>query len=183
MTALIIETSGRIPWIALSRKQEIKEICTFLNSHSLTPCIYSGIKKFLENRIDYIAIGIGPGSYVGTRTGAIIAKTLSFALKKSLVSFPSPIGWLPECTGPFTYVSDAKMGQCAVFIGKVQASTVTLSPFTLVSKDDLSSYLAGMPPVIQGDAPNSKFVASYVYEKYLRGEVCLSDELKLVYYR
>ncbi len=182
MTALIIETSGAIPWIALSKKREIQKTLTF--SHSLTDCIHLGIQELLENPIEYISIGIGPGSYAGTRTGVIIAKTLGFALKKSLVSFPSPIAWLPECIGPFTYLCDAKMGQYALFTGNVEGDGITLSPFTLVEKDDLSSHLIGKPPVIQGGtAPNPKFVASYAYEKYLRREVCLSDELKPVYFR
>lgn len=122
MTALIIETSGPSAWIALCKDKKILETLILASSHGLSSRIHPLLDQLLKDQeIDYIAVGIGPGSYAGSRTAATIAKTLSFAWEKPLVSFPSPIAFLPlDCQGTFAYIADAKMGQLALFKGKIE---------------------------------------------------------------
>ncbi len=60
------------------------------------------------NDIDAIAIGLGPGSFLGTRIGVIIAKTLAYALDIQLVGFCSLSLYAPNNDGVFYSLSDAK---------------------------------------------------------------------------
>jgi tRNA A37 threonylcarbamoyladenosine modification protein TsaB len=177
MTALIIETSHSPALLALSQGKKI------LQSTTLSPQeLHIHIQKILTS-FDYLAIGIGPGSYVGSRTAVTIGKTLSFALNKPIVPFPSPLAFLPDdYTGPFTYIADAKMGQFALFEGEIEENGVILSPFTLVEKQTFCP-TPGRRLIHQGEAICPTWVAAYVSERYERGEVYGADELAAVYYR
>ena len=61
---------------------------------------------------DLLAVGIGPGSYTGTRIGISVAKGMSFALEKPLIgvcSLEAMAYNLREFKGPIAVVLDARM--------------------------------------------------------------------------
>ncbi len=187
MTALILETSQTEALLGISQGRVVLCFTALVADKSLSKELHRSLERLLGQTklaaIDYLAIGIGPGSYVGSRTAVTIGKTLSFALEKPVVTFPSPIAFLPEdYTGPFTFLADAKMGQLALFDGQIEESgRAAISPFRLVDKKSFSPPLKRL--LVQAEKLNPKIVAEYVYEKFERGEVCSADELTPLYYR
>lgn len=61
------------------------------------------------HELDFVASGIGPGSYTGMRVGAMIAKTFAYALQKPLVGVCSLRGLRPSSQGPFAALIDARI--------------------------------------------------------------------------
>jgi tRNA threonylcarbamoyladenosine biosynthesis protein TsaB len=95
MTCLIIETSSSNSVIGIGKKDEVLSFQKILGDRHLSRILLPSIQALLQeshltlNELDYIAVGVGPGSYTGTRVGATVGKTLSFALNIPLLGFPS----------------------------------------------------------------------------------------------
>jgi len=105
---LIIETSGNDSFVAvhLSNGELVSE---FLPPYQQSQTLLPAIKRVLNNRkIEFIAIGVGPGSFTGTRIGVLAAKALGFARALPLLPFCSLQRFIPEVDGSFTIAIDAK---------------------------------------------------------------------------
>lgn len=89
MTALILDTSGKEAHLIVSEKGFIVSIKKIIEPRSLSKLLLPSIQDVWQPW-DYVAIGIGPGSFTGTRVGGIVAKTLTYALKIPLLTFSSP---------------------------------------------------------------------------------------------
>lgn len=94
MTALLIDTSSDTAFLGLIKNGIVIDQKTIPEVRQLSKFLLPSIKALWQDGFDYIALGIGPGSYTGTRVGAAIAKTLSFALDIPAVGFSSEI--LPD---------------------------------------------------------------------------------------
>jgi tRNA threonylcarbamoyladenosine biosynthesis protein TsaB len=69
-------------------------------------------KGLTVQQADLFAVGIGPGSYTGTRIGISVAKGISFALGKPLIgvcSLEAMAYRLRDFNGPIAIVLDARM--------------------------------------------------------------------------
>ena len=69
-------------------------------------------KGLAIQQADLFAVGIGPGSYTGTRIGISVAKGMSFALGKPLIgvcSLEAMAYSLRDFSGPIAVVLDARM--------------------------------------------------------------------------
>jgi tRNA threonylcarbamoyladenosine biosynthesis protein TsaB len=94
MNILAIESSSKALSVAVARcgrlKSELASTKTFKNEH-----IINFIKKALAKArlslsdIDYIAVGLGPGSFTGLRVGLATAQGLSLALKVKIIGIGS----------------------------------------------------------------------------------------------
>jgi tRNA threonylcarbamoyl adenosine modification protein YeaZ len=91
MTALLLDTSGKTAFIALSKEGMLLHLQILPDAKQLSKFLLPSIDTLLQGRPDYIAIGVGPGSYTGTRIGGMVAKTLAFAWKIPLISFSSSL--------------------------------------------------------------------------------------------
>lgn len=193
MKALILETSGPLAWVARTDGKEILEYIELPGAQGLSSRLHPALEKLMKGHpIDLIAAGVGPGSYAGSRTAATIAKSLSFALGKPLISFPSPLAFIPPGKlGRFAYIADAKMGQIAVFYGEVGERT-SLEPFQLLNKENLTlpsldfvvcepNCRLELPSLLP--TPNPSLIAEYILEKFQKRQFCPLDELRPVYFR
>ena len=128
MKTLLIDTSGKVGIAALIQDDEIvwveemapRKLLDHLRAHSL--------------EVDQIAIGVGPGSFTGSRIGVMAAKTLSFALNKPLRPFNSLYLRKPKRAG--TLVRDARSGLYYTFDSLIDtlpedAIDVDLEPLNL----------------------------------------------------
>lgn len=93
--ALIIDTSSSQAFLAISENGVVKKKHIIQDGKQLSKSLLPQIQLLLDTEtLDYIALGIGPGSFTGTRIGAIVAKTLRFALNIPIFTFSSTL--LPD---------------------------------------------------------------------------------------
>ena len=130
MSCLILDTSTEQCLVALTRKNQIvaQEIFPHSNrlSNFLIPRIQSLIEEHCQSLQDLIeiAIGIGPGSYTGTRIGTAVAKCMAFGLQIPLKTFPSPLAFLPEQEGTFAFVIPTRSNQLYALMGHISSSAI-----------------------------------------------------------
>jgi tRNA threonylcarbamoyl adenosine modification protein YeaZ len=107
--ALIIDTSSPQSFLAISQDGIIKKKYTIQDSKQLSKFLLHQIQALIDaETLDYIAVGIGPGSFTGTRIGVVVAKTLSFALGIPIFTFPSTLLPNLDTIGTFSYEKSKK---------------------------------------------------------------------------
>jgi tRNA threonylcarbamoyl adenosine modification protein YeaZ len=94
MTALIIDTSGPEGVIAHADEGKIIHSITLPQGRELSKNLFSSLRLFDKIKFDFIAVGKGPGTFTGTRVGAITAQALAFGWDIPLVAFSSAL--LPD---------------------------------------------------------------------------------------
>lgn len=194
MRALIIETSTSPSLVCIADKKKDVDVRIFEHSINLSKELMPSIKElFSKNNLslqdlNYIAIGIGPGSYTGTRVGAIIGKSLAFSLKLPLIGFESPLAFLPDLSGTFAYIADAKMNQYYLLKGvksgeqvQLNTSPQILDKERLLKEIEGNDFIVG-PAEFSAMAPllNLPLITSICYEKFLKNS---EQTLELLYYR
>lgn len=107
----------------------------YQNSNYLIPTIEQGFKETgLEvKNLNFITLGVGPGSYTGIRVGAVVAKVFVFVQQIPVVQMSTLQAFLPSKVGPFTALIDAKIGGAYFINGFKHESDVewTSSPQVL----------------------------------------------------
>ena len=103
MTTLIIDTSGPTTHLALASQGILLTHTTIPDSRHLSKFLLPAIETLLPEPPSFLSIGIGPGSFTGTRLGAMVAKALAYAWNLPLVTFSSTL--LPDLNeiARFTY--------------------------------------------------------------------------------
>lgn len=136
-------------------------------SHVLLP----KIQELLEGQtIDFIGVGVGPGSFTGTRVGVMTAKTLAFALKIPLVSFYSLAIYTPHEEGPFALYGDAKSSGTFVLEGIRASDTASFKkPYLQETK---------CPPSKNINLP---FLGKYLLNQFLSSKQALSYNVQVCY--
>ena len=155
MNFLIIDTSSPQSFVALSKKGVLT--VKLLPSPNQSQTLLPAIEKLLENQtLEFIAIGIGPGAFTGTRVGVMAAKALSFAKKIPLLPFCSLKIFTPEANGPFSIIGDAKSQGFYSLKGRKEGQLVTYEAPTLTPNGEVSNTL------------NLPLLASFLYDKFQR---------------
>jgi tRNA threonylcarbamoyl adenosine modification protein YeaZ len=113
MPYLIIDTSSEYCLLGLAHEAELLSQNIFHHENNLSktllPCIQSLCPSPKE--LTAIAIGIGPGSYTGTRLGAAVAKSLAYGLQIPLIPFCSAWAFIPEGLKEFAFAMPTRSGQ------------------------------------------------------------------------
>jgi tRNA threonylcarbamoyladenosine biosynthesis protein TsaB len=129
MRYLLIDTSterGLVAWMEDDNILGAKFLPKGLqNSKYLFPYLEE-MKPDLTS-LDFIAVGIGPGSYTGIRVGVMTGKSLAFGAKIPVVGVSSLIGFVPQEDQPFTAIIDAKIGGAYVLEGVKKDGKVEFS--------------------------------------------------------
>lgn len=159
MWTLLIESSTERAIIAIFQD----EVCRYFScppvgseaSRYLVPTVEEGLKELKLNPedLDLFVVGIGPGSYTGTRVGVVIAKSMAYAIKKPIVGVNSLAGFTPDRDGPFSVVIDAKLAGAIVQKGSRSGDTITMQGKPeLVSWDNIGKFLDGIPLLVTPNA-------------------------------
>jgi tRNA threonylcarbamoyl adenosine modification protein YeaZ len=174
MKSLLIETSTERGLVALMQGGELlfhSELpYGYQNSKYLLPHIDAGLKKWgiLVRNLDYVAVGVGPGSYTGMRVGAATAKALTFAAKLPLIGICSLKTFVPSEDGPFAVLIDAKIGGVYVVTAVKDGKNIVYhSEPEVVALDSIEDRLLGISKVVTPNATTlkSKFVEHYPHKK------------------
>lgn len=110
MTVLGIETATPVCAAGLADQSGlVAEIRIFAgNAHAeqLPTCVQNLLAqtRIPAERLDGIAVSIGPGSYTGLRIGLAFAKGMAFALEKKIVAVPTMDGLVAAVPPVFPYV-------------------------------------------------------------------------------
>lgn len=95
MTALIIDSSGSQVFLALAQDGLITSTLILPDGRQMSKTLLPSIQSLVgDKKPDYVAVGTGPGTFTGTRVGALTGMTLAFAWKIPCYPFSSTL--LPD---------------------------------------------------------------------------------------
>lgn len=205
MLSLLMDTSTERGCLAFFEREEMifqgQLPYGLNNSKYLLPEIERGFKTLgkTPQDLNYVSLGIGPGSYTGIRVAAMVAKTLVFALKKPLITFCSMESFLPSKEGSFAVILDAKIGGAYVMKGQPPANPeiMALNELGDYLKDVhilVSPNISRIRPKLEEFYPlhswiweetevNLAHLGSLTYTKFKKGDYSDGRELKLLYLR
>ncbi len=163
MLGLILDTSTDSSLIALSKNQQLIASSVLPHEQNLSRTLLPAIHQLLlENKISLkdlfkISVGIGPGSYTGTRIAVTVAETLALALSIPLYSFCSLLAFLPHNLpqGPFAFVTNTNRSTWFLLKGYLQEGLIQLpcSHHTL-PKEEILPFLEDVPSLLTFPASN-----------------------------
>ena len=153
MTALILDTSQETGFAALSSKTTLLRSVP-LQSKSFLEYLVPLLEELQKEGIalDYLAIGAGPGSYTGTRTGAAFAKAFAFARNLPLIGFDSPLAYLPKGAGRFAALIPGKRDDhCLIQGEKREDAILAHSAPSLIPNEALAKVCSEIPLIVTCD--------------------------------
>lgn len=128
---LILDTSTEQGVIALLDQQKLlKEVHLphgLRNSRALLPELDHLFKEqgITPQDLQFVAVGIGPGSYTGVRVGVVVAKMIHMTCKIPLVGVSSLKAFVPKKEGRFAAAMDARIAGLYLLEGEKRGNTVT----------------------------------------------------------
>ncbi len=174
MYFLIIDSSGERSFVALVKKKKV--ISILLPPRGQADFLLPSIEELLTSGelsldlLDFLAVGVGPGSFTGTRLGVLTAKMLSFSKKLPLIPFCSSLCFTPQNKNDYFFLIDAKSQGIYCFDGQKgkclshknltllkKARLFSLDPQTIEKKYHLRTHLAEI---------NFPFLTNYLLDKY-----------------
>ena len=213
MTFLLIDTATEKGWCACYSSTQLlfSIMLPFGNDQSkyLLPLMEKELEKNSNQikELEFIGIGIGPGSYTGVRVGASVAKALAYGWNIPLVAFSTLSAFVYQEEGiPFYSVIDAKLGGIYLQKGIVEnhklnileeprvmplemLTTWTETKPILVTpyKTSLLAKTKSLAPNFEGDwieaDPNSSLIADLALHSFLKGNIAHPKNLPLNYLR
>lgn len=148
MRAVILETSTEKSCIILAENGAIRKKKFLSGGSELSKNLAQEVALLLQespDKVDFVAVGQGPGSYTGIRVGAALAKGLSYGWKVPLYGFCSLQAFAPATEGPFAVLTDARMGGFYLLLGEKTADVFSFQPPKLVKAEEILSFLKEVP--------------------------------------
>jgi tRNA threonylcarbamoyladenosine biosynthesis protein TsaB len=187
---LALESSSDVGTVALDDVEPSRTLSFtegMAHGKLLLPSVESLLKDAGLRRPDYVAVGIGPGSYTGLRIGVTVARTLAWTWEVPLLGIGSltalalEAGWQAK---PVVALVGAGQGDvyAAVFRWQGGLPRIVQDPF-IAAPDDLRTELPrdaawigdgceslGVNPVKAGARPTAAGILRLGRERFMRGE-------------
>ncbi|MCH9614331.1 MAG: hypothetical protein SP1CHLAM54_17110 [Chlamydiia bacterium] len=128
MNTLFIDTSSNLCFLGVDK------LYFFEKARDIS--LYAA--KIDLSSIDEIAVGMGPGTFTGTRIGVMFGKALAKALDVPIRGFSSLKRNPPPGIGPFQAISDAKSRGFYTLKGSFDGQNLTYEAPVLVEQVDQS---------------------------------------------
>lgn len=204
MFSLIIDTSTERGCVAFLENEKIVFQGSLPqglnNSKFLIPEIQKGFVALNKSpqTLDFVAVGIGPGSYTGIRVGVMVAKSIVYACKKPLVTFCSLEGFISNNALSYVAIIDAKIGGAYVLksndpvpkILKLEALgeyfrdiDVLVTPNKTLIKQKLDQLYPDRSWIWEEKDPDIEHLSKISTNKFLSGEYTDERHVELLYLR
>lgn len=196
---LILDTSTEQGVLALFEKstliQEVHLPYGLRNSRALLPELDRLFKQqgMTPQDLDFVAVGIGPGSYTGVRVGVVVAKMIHMTCKIPLVGVSSLKSFVPEKEGPFAAVSDARIAGMYLLKGEKIGEAVTWKgqPEICSSEpQDISRYVTPheklrnrYPGEWEIVKPSAYYLGLEAFKEFEQGHIAENGHLDILYLR
>ena len=190
LVGLAIETSGNIGSVALGGT-EPAQVIRFTEGLAHGKLLLPSMEKLLKDAglkaPDFVAVGVGPGSYTGLRIGVTVARTMAWTWECPLLgisSLSSIAAQVEEPRRPIVTLVDARQGDvyAAVYHQSDGVPQVVLEPF--VGKTDevkaeiprVATFVGdgcarlGLQPTVEGLVPDALSVLNLARQRYMTGE-------------
>ncbi len=202
MKYLLIDTATRFTHIAIGENEQItrsiSEQGLRFQSEEALPMLISLMNEqgLTPSELDVILIGVGPGSFTGTRVGVAIGKTLGFAQNIPCIPFCSLLCYEPLESGPFAVLTDAKNQKTYTLRGKKTETAILYdeSPSLLTYKEIEEESVKGTQNFLYIDPLpsmnregswkiNLKAPLDFAHKKWALGETCKAQDIGVLYLR
>lgn len=155
MPSLIIDTSTDLCLIGLLKADKVLLERMFSHQNLLSKNLFPAIQSLMEegdvlpSDLSSIAVGIGPGSYTGTRLGAAVGKSLAFGLNIGLKPFYSPFAFLPQRQGSFAFLLPTRSEGYFVLQGTIKALRMDQTKVSFLFSEALFSEIGHLDFVVR----------------------------------
>ncbi len=187
---LAIECSGDVGTVALD-DQDPPRVVRFTEGLAHGKLLLPSVESLLKNaglrRPDYVAVGIGPGSYTGLRIGVTVARTLAWTWEvpllgiHSLTALALTAGWQAR---PVVTLVDAKQGEVYAAVYRWQGGLPRMIQAPVIGIPDVLRHdlpkeavwvgdgcrQFGVEPTIKDVVPDAVGIVQLARERFLRGE-------------
>jgi tRNA threonylcarbamoyladenosine biosynthesis protein TsaB len=207
MKGLILDTSTHSGYIILSDGEEVLQHYKIDSNKSniassLIPMIDSMLiqAKVPLSEIQYVAIGIGPGSFTGIRISATTALSLRYAKSIPIITYCSLESYIPSGNiSSFFSVYDANMGGIYIVNGTrisdtqieftqakqmdINTATTTIPSDSYIITPHQKTLVSKLPNTMQivNAQPNASWICSLTYSKFLNNNFTNDSAIKLLY--
>lgn len=169
MRILLIETSTERGVIAYGNQENIlfaKELpFGSLQSKFLMPYLMETLTHYgFPPPVDFIGVGIGPGSYTGIRLGVSAAQSLAYAWKIPLVGVCSLDGFVPSnSSSSYSAIIDARIGGVYCLKGQMNPFLLESNIPQVVAIKELEVYLEGISYLV---TPSARILQEKIKQQY-----------------
>ena len=142
MNILALELSSSLGSIAVMQDQVVLRAIDWPNDRRDSAKFFEALNSIARDfgPADKIVVGVGPGSYAGTRIAISAAIGLQFAWKAELIGYPS-ICALDVSDSDFRVIGDAR--RRSFYAARIQERTIVEGPM-LCTRDEMETRLASM---------------------------------------
>lgn len=200
MPGLILETSTSQSCLILAHKKEVHQTFFLEGGQKLAQQLFEILPAVLKEAgdLDYIACGVGPGSFTGIRIAATIAQSFCYAKGLPLFGFSSLMAFIPAETGPFYSAISAKSFGLHLLKGEKSKNGTSFAEQPILSSWEEAPSLLQNTLLVSPDAesiqqklhrpciaisPDPDHLAGFTYQKFLEGAFSLQPTLDLLYLR
>ena len=179
MKILSFDTSSDILSVAVFDKDRqlafVEQSADTSHAEKLIPAIQKALKssRLKLEKINFIGVGLGPGSFTGLRIGVTTAKILAYALKIKLIGVSSleAVARSMERDGSFAVIQDARRSQvyAAVYERKNKRWKTRQKPALFMRECFLKSLKPDVA-VLDSMHPTASAIAAVSRERIIAGK-------------